>query len=280
MQYLGGKSRIAKEISQVMLAATDERSVYVEPFVGAGSVAAQMMPHFETAFLSDASPDLIALWQALQQGWQPPDTVTAEMHQALKDAPVSALRAFVGYGCSFGGAWFNTYARDPKHGRNFARTAANLLAARLEVIGTAWFDCLDYRDVPITDGAVIYCDPPYRGKTRYDRLPDFDSDTFWAWAEMQADRSAVFVSEYQAPEGWRAVWTGTPRVTLARGSNSPRPTEGLWVCGRLQDSHAYHSQAARTQAGHTQAGRGRWLGRTGLAALPWLHHRIHQGWRD
>src|ERR1700750_2056717 len=108
---MGGKTRIAKDLARAMLASTSERDVYVEPFVGAGSVAAEMVPFFDGAILSDASPDLIAMWQALQNGWEPPENVTLEEYEAQRHAPVSALRGFVGYGCSFGGKWFGGYAR-------------------------------------------------------------------------------------------------------------------------------------------------------------------------
>lgn len=229
MQYLGGKSRIAKEIANVILDRALERWMYVEPFLGAGAVAAELAPYFSVAQLSDASPDLIALWQALKDGWQPPEQVSQEDYDAQRNAEISALRGFVGYGCSFGGKWFGGYARDPKHGRNFARTANNLLTKRIAALDNAEFSTSDYRDIPVFSGSVVYCDPPYRSMTGYARLAGFDSDEFWKRAEFWSKDATVFVSEYQAPKGWLSVWQATPRVTLRVDSNSPRPTEHLWV---------------------------------------------------
>lgn len=228
MQYLGGKSRIAKDIARVILELTDDRQHYVEPFVGAGSVAAELAPHFTDAVLSDASPDLIELWRALQDGWTPPASVSKEEYQEQRYAPVSALRGFVGYGCSFGGKWFGGYAAN-NDGRNYARTGGALLAKRIIPLKAATLYNLDYRDLVIPDGAVVYCDPPYRNATKYDRLADFDSDEFWKVAESWSERSTVFVSEYEAPEGWRSVWQAKPRVTLRKDTNDCRSIEHLWV---------------------------------------------------
>jgi DNA adenine methylase len=231
MQYLGGKSRIAKELVRVMLSSTSERGTYVEPFVGAGSVAAGMVPHFRTACLNDASPDLITLWQALQQGWQPPETVSEDEYRAQRNAPVSALRGFVGYGCSFGGKWFGGYANSIKNHGKYAHFAHNSLLKKLESIRGAEFTNLDYRDLFIPHRSVVYCDPPYRDATKYTRLEDFDSDQFWKFAEDWSKCATVFVSEYSAPEGWRSVWSATPKMTLKRGDNVSTATEHLWIKG-------------------------------------------------
>ena len=230
MQYLGGKSRIAKQIAAVILESTDERSYYIEPFVGAGSVAAQLVPHFDHAYLSDVSPDLIALWRALQEGWQPPMEVSEELYRSLRNAPVSALRGFVGYGCSFGGKWFGGYARaNNANPKGYAIHASNMLNRKIGLIGMAEFSCLDYQDAPYPSGSVVYCDPPYRGTTTYKGVTDFDSEHFWKWAEYESQYSAVFVSEYAAPEGWESIWNAAPRMSLRKDDNSSRASERLWV---------------------------------------------------
>jgi len=234
MQYLGGKSRIAKQIAATILASTDDRSTYVEPFVGAGSVAVQLAPHFERSYLSDASPDLIELWRALALNWTPPDTVSPEEYAGLRNAPVSALRGFVGYGCSFGGKWFGGYARHASGccktpGKTYASHSAGSLVAKVKRLGSADFVCLDYRDVYVPRGAVVYCDPPYRGTTKYARLANFDSDDFWAWATRQSCHATVYVSEYAAPEGWCAVWGSQVNVSIHRDRNAGVATEHLWT---------------------------------------------------
>jgi len=229
MQYMGGKTRIAKSLARVMLDSTIARVGYVEPFVGAGSVAVEMTPHFRHVFLSDASPDLIMMWQALQNGWKPPKIVTEDMYNFYRHAPASAPRGFIGYGCSFGGKWFGGYARDPRKPWSFAQTAINGLSEKIVVLQTAHFYELNYRDMLIPNDAVVYCDPPYRGKTKYERLANFDSDEFWQTAKEWSSYANVFVSEYTAPLGWVSIWNAQPKMTLRVDDNQSTATEHLWV---------------------------------------------------
>ena len=104
VRYLGGKTRLAKHIANAILTDTPNRKTYLEPMIGGGSVFAAMAPHFDFAVGADIHPDLILMYQALAQGWLPPTYVTEEEYQTLKHDPEpSALRGFVGFGCSFGG---------------------------------------------------------------------------------------------------------------------------------------------------------------------------------
>ena len=59
----------------------------------------------------------------------------------------------------------------------------------------------DYREVEIPDGAVVYCDPPYKGTAEY-TIP-FDSDGFYEWARECPH--PVYFSEYSAPSYFRRV---------------------------------------------------------------------------
>ena len=56
---------------------------------------------------------------------------------------------------------------------------------------------LDYRDVPIEDDAVIYCDPPYADTHEY-TADGFDHDAFYSWCLEQAQ--PLFISEYNMPK--------------------------------------------------------------------------------
>ena len=63
---------------------------------------------------------------------------------------------------------------------------------------------MDYRDVPLPEGCVVYCDPPYAGTDGYGVKKDaFDSDTFWEWAR-KCERP-LFISEYAAPPDFVCV---------------------------------------------------------------------------
>ena len=60
-------------------------------------------------------------------------------------------------------------------------------------------ECLemDYRDVQLPDGCVVYCDPPYAGTDGYGlQKSAFDQEAFWNWAR-KCER-LLFISEYSA----------------------------------------------------------------------------------
>lgn len=202
---------MAEQLAGVMLAPLNRRARYVEPFVGAGSVFTVMAPHFARAEAGDVHEDLMLMYRALLDGWEPPDTVTEDEYRELRDAPPSALRAVAGFGCSFGGKWFGGYARDRKGGRSHPAEAQRSLLRRAVVLRTlpaVSFHHRTYDAWDIGPGDVVYCDPPYTGTTGYRGTPTFDHAQFWdtcrKWHELGA---SVFVSEFTAPDDWRAVWS-------------------------------------------------------------------------
>lgn len=75
-----------------------------------------------------------------------------------------------------------------------------------------------YETLEVRPGDVVYCDPPYAETTGY-KTGAFDTPRFWAitqaWAEAGAN---VFVSEYQAPEGWDVVWSKEQTISLNGGT--------------------------------------------------------------
>ena len=75
--YIGGKCSIGKEIAQVIMHHDPQgpgQSPYWEPFVGMCGV----MRHMEAPLRvgSDLHYELICMWQELQKGWIPPETIT------------------------------------------------------------------------------------------------------------------------------------------------------------------------------------------------------------
>jgi hypothetical protein len=58
-------------------------------------------------FASDANLDMIAMWKALQRGWEPPTTCSQKIWDRAKSSKgPSAERGFYGAFCSFGGQFF------------------------------------------------------------------------------------------------------------------------------------------------------------------------------
>lgn len=227
MQYSGGKSRIAAPIADVINGAISENGGgFVSLFCGACTVEARVVAPYRIC--NDKHEYLIAMWQALQRGWVPPEEVSEEMYKAVranKDAD-KALAGFVGFGCSFGGRFFQGYARN-KRGDNFAKRAKDSLLNDAEALRDVKFVCGDYRDVEIPEGAVVYADPPYEGTKGYGWA--FDHTAFWNYMRGLSRTHAVFISEEHAPADFTAVWQQPLRRTLdVNKDNNPMRVEKLW----------------------------------------------------
>jgi len=232
MQYMGGKARIAKKLTEVMLSMTTERTFYLEPFMGGAWVLAQMAPHFSAPAAGDAMPDVALMWQAVQQGWVPPTEMSRERWYQLKDGPPCPEKTFAGFGCSFGGKWFGGYAADnhKKHIWQAGKTGRSIGVMRPSIVKT-FISQGDYRRWIPGPGTVVYCDPPYDGTTSYaGAIGAFDSAQFWVTMEKWfADGATVFVSEYVAPSNWRCVWSQPVRAQLAADANAEYVTEKLFT---------------------------------------------------
>lgn len=217
MRYLGGKSRIAKDITDIlriqrmrMVEETGKEVPYWEPFLGAAWTMVRMTG-MDPNYGSDAHYELMVLWNALQKGWIPPSEITEEEHRIArvdKDFFEPHKRGFIGFCGSFGGMWFHGYARSHKTKRNFADEASRGLLKKIEKMRNVTFYQADFlKTSPPRPHCLIYCDPPYAGTTGYDGTPKFDSNKFWDKVRLLSNSGhTVYVSEYNAPEDFECVW--------------------------------------------------------------------------
>lgn len=227
MRYQGGKSRIAQDIASVISVRGGD--CFVSLFCGSCAVESKVQG-FSRKILNDRHQYLIALLQGVQRGYELPESITPEQYRHIRehkdDDPT--LAGFVGFGCSFGGKWFGGYARNAT-GTNYAAQSKRSLLKDMATLQDATFVCADYRRVCIPPRAVIYADPPYNNTTGYhgDR---FDSAEFWIAMRLLADTGhTVFVSEQEAPPDIQCVWERKFTRTLDRNkSNQFSVTEKLF----------------------------------------------------
>jgi len=205
MRYMGGKMRLGKQLAGVI--QTYNPKVYAEPFCGMFSVGKHLACQHKVA--SDIHPDLILLLQAVQTGWKPPTNITEEQYNGLRNSTPSALRGFVGFGCSFYGKFFGGFARDPSM-NDFGTIARNnmlKLAPVIQGVELLRRSYIDYEG----DADVLYCDPPYEGTTDFSSGV-FDTAQFWDWVRDRQE--IVLVSEYAAPKDFKAVWEKPITTTM------------------------------------------------------------------
>ena len=221
MRYLGGKAKLASELSSIILKAAGDRPIK-EFFCGGLNMTEVLQP----VIANDLSKPMIELYQAMQNGWEPPDEVSEEEYHAAKTAS-GPIHGFVGHGCTWGAKWYGGYARNKRRASSCAESKRALTRQIAELKDTE-FTCLDYKDVPTEEGDVIYCDPPYKGKTEGYAVKGFNHEEFWDYMrELSSFGCLIFVSEQTAPDDIKCIWKKTNNNDL----NSKNMVEKLWILG-------------------------------------------------
>lgn len=233
MRYLGGKARWANAIARELSDVRARR--FVDAMCGGLNVTAAMSG---PRLANDACVPLVRLYEAWREGWRPP-TVTEDLYAEVKakQDPNDPLTAFVGFGCSYSGAWFNGFARDTKprpkvpFGENFAASARRSLDRKLSRCSSAVFSSLDYRALDVAPGDLVYFDPEYQGTKRYAYFNDvFDHVAFVHHLDtLAAGGVTVYVSEYKALS---ATWE--PVATFTSGKRSSTAGSGTETLFRVQ----------------------------------------------
>jgi DNA adenine methylase len=239
MQYMGGKSRIARQLAAIIDCARRPGQLAWDPFCGGLSMSVALSAS-GPVHSSDKNPALIAMYNALRAGWEPPVEVSREEYRAARALPdTDPRKAFCGYGCSFGGKWFGGYkepiesrarAAGKDNGRRMPHRASARSVRRAVAAVRGPIDVLDFLTIePRPIDAVIYCDPVYRDVTDYPEVGPFDHDLFARRVQQWSRYAHVFVSEYDFPIG-RVVWEHPIRNCLdgKRNSGAPRSTERLY----------------------------------------------------
>lgn len=233
MRYLGGKSRIAKDLTKAIGSVLGPWAIIGEPFMGGGAMTLELAKTFRQVVATDAHPDLVLMWQALQSGWRPRTNISETEYENLRASESSPLRGFAGFAGSFGGKWFGGYARGSKPDgtpRNYLAESLRNIERALPYLGDVYLlEARDYRLFPVESVDALYLDPPYAGTTGY--KGGFDSEAFWTWASSLG--LPMFISEYAAPKGWITLWETKLRQQTNRDTNARDVrTERLFWNGR------------------------------------------------
>lgn len=199
MRYLGGKFQIRKKISTYLEFIRKKQQLYVEPFCGACSVVSCMSGKREA---SDIHAELIAFWQAVQNGYRGEPVVTEEMYKIAKNGNFSAeKKAFILFFCSFGGRYGQGFARS-KNNYNYAQSQCASLSRIAPLLCGVKFKASSYELLHYKD-ALIYCDPPYMGTKKY--INNINHQDFWNWCRESSKYNTIVISEYSAPKDFICV---------------------------------------------------------------------------
>lgn len=208
MQYFGGKAKIAKELSTFLQSKIQPNQTFVDLFCGSCNVVSKIQAKERIA--NDLHKELIALHIAVQQGQELPKSISEEEYLHMKRNKImypSWLLAFVGFGCSFAGRYFEGYARGGT--QNYARGANTSINKKHLTMQDVKFINLNYSEVQIPENSFIYCDIPYLSSTKKYSVGSFNHEAFYKYAKQkQSEGHIVYVSEYghNVPEDWKVVW--------------------------------------------------------------------------
>ena len=232
MQYFGGKQRISKQLSQYLNSQLKDDQPFVDLFWGSCNIITEI-DNNTVRIANDKHKYLITMWKALQDGWIPPDEISRREYEFIRknkdDAP--HLTGFVGFGCSFAGKWFGGYAYNSK-GDNYCSRSKKGCINKLSYLNDVEFYNLNYDELNIPKGSLVYCDIPYKGTTPYckEEVGTFNHDEFYQWARDNSSIYDVYISEYKdnIPEDFEIVWEMESRKCIRNAKNEAvRTTEVL-----------------------------------------------------
>lgn len=216
MKYMGSKNKISKHIIPIMLENKGSRT-WVEPFVG----GANIIDKIEGIRIgADKNKFVIALLNALKNGWIPPKYVSKEWYDEVKKNKVNYPDELVGYfgtQLTFGSIWFGSFRRDNTGKRNYDVEAFENVIKQQPELKYIEFLCLDYKSLDIPDKSVIYCDPPYKGSRTFIGENKINHNEFWDWCRKKTQEGhLVYISEYSAPDDFKCIWS---KNVIVSGNN-------------------------------------------------------------
>ncbi len=237
MRYQGGKGRQSDSIVELLNSIRQPKQVYLEPFLGSAIIFSKMsLPKIG----GDIHEDLVMLMNHIKNGKDLPDIITEDEYNHYRyavDEP-SALRGYIGFGCSFGGKWFGGYAKGNQYNgviRSYSQECKrSLLKIRESLLGSVMLN-VDYTYWN-PKNCLIYCDPPYRNTTEY-RDSNFDSDLFWKTMREWSKLNTVVISELSAPSDFIPVLR-FPKTKGIRMSGDNRYIESLFMFNGLNHAHS------------------------------------------
>ena len=221
MHYYGGKYKSGKDISNILKSITNEIKIkgYIEPFCGALGVMRHMTNNYFKCYAFDGCEDIILLWKSVQNNkFKKPNITKNKWLELKKTNKPSALRAYAGFGLSYGGRWFSAYSQDyfdrTLTKRNQNDESYNSINNKIKNnINNVIFEHRDYKN-HLKDiekgGYLIYCDPPYVNSFEKHKgsKHKFDCKEFWDIIKKWKNwGNIIVVSERKAPKEYKCIWS-------------------------------------------------------------------------
>lgn len=234
MIYMGSKRRLSKELVPIIQSYITENTVgYIEPFVGGANVIDKIKCDNRYGF--DSHKQLIELFIKLQNDIDRiPNEIPYEEYMEVKNNKENYedwYLGLVGFLGSFGAKYFGGYARHNKDDftEQIQRGSIKNLKKQYDDLKDVKFECKDFREIKDIKGYVIYCDPPYKGATKYS-TKEFPYDEFYNWCREMSKDNVVLISEYNMPEDFKCIWQKDNKINFdSNRTNANSKIEKLFI---------------------------------------------------
>ena len=202
MKYMGSKNRIAKHLIPIMIAEADSKGIttFIDCMVGGANLIDKVPTRFKRVGYDINEHVIMALIDIRDNVDKLPTEVSEEYYKSLRGTPPASITSWIRFVCSFGGKFENGYAREKGSDdttfagygkRNAEKQSPNLQG--VEILHD------NFENLSFTN-SLIYCDPPYKGTTKY-KTDTFNYDKFYSWCvEQHTLGNLVYVSEYDMPQ--------------------------------------------------------------------------------
>ena len=232
MRYHGGKTRLGKAISRIIINTIHqcgfEINGYVEPFCGMCGVLTHVVQssNLPRYLASDSNESVVKMWTSIRDGWRPEiETFNEERFNYLKgNGESSAEKGFFGHAMTFGALYFQCYREDLRRLLDYSMRDVIKRSLSLKDVEFSFGDYIQFVS-GVMDNSVIYCDPPYERRSRYydesNKIIEFDSETFWSVCVQMSRSNIVLISEnISFFEKKMGAYTGKSRVINLPGHSN------------------------------------------------------------
>ena len=220
MQYMGSKNRISKYIVPIIQSYISSNTKgYIEPFMGGCNVIDKIQCNKRIGI--DIHKQLVELMKYTRDYSELlPERILEDTYNEVKnnkDKYEDWYVGLVGFTAGFGAKYFGGYARNSKNDTTGDKSATAIRTLKKQapnLKGIEFYNC-SFLDLPKDkiNNCVIYCDPPYRGTTKY-KTEEFPYKEFYQWCRDMSKNNTVLISEYNMPEDFTCIWEKETKVNF------------------------------------------------------------------
>jgi len=153
---------------------------------------------------------------------------TEANYKELRKSDDYKYKGYAGFAFSYSGKWLGGWCRDGLNKRDYVNEAYKNALNQSDSLKGIRFVNETYDKLQIPENSLIYCDPPYENTTSY--KDGFNHKDFWQWCRNKSDEGhIVYVSEYNAPDDFKCVWSKEIVSSLTQDTGSKKAVEKLFT---------------------------------------------------